>query len=297
MTSWHSYPKIHSTDHASVTDIFDGPVVIQEKYDGSQFSMGVINGELMCRSKGQVINIYDPPKLFTKAISTALALKDKLQPGWTYRAEYLMSRKHNTIEYSRHPKDHLMIFDINIDNEQYLSPEQCKIEAERLGLEYARVMYEGKIDDRTSIEAYLTEMSTLGGSVIEGIVIKNYNKFGRDGKALLAKLVNDSFKEKNNVEWKKNNPKSGDILTQLVQTYRSSARWEKAVQHLRDKGLLTDHPKDIALLVKEVREDLIIECKDEIIEFLWKWASDDLMRRVVGGIAEWYKDKLRENSI
>lgn len=42
-TSWHSYPKSLNVGHKLAEKLFDGPVVIQEKVDGSQFSFGVFN--------------------------------------------------------------------------------------------------------------------------------------------------------------------------------------------------------------------------------------------------------------
>ena len=45
-TSWHSYGKIFNLGHKETEALFDGPVVVEEKIDGSQFSFGSINGEL-----------------------------------------------------------------------------------------------------------------------------------------------------------------------------------------------------------------------------------------------------------
>lgn len=49
----NSYPSIYSLGHRYISELFSGPVVIQEKIDGSQFSFGNLNGKLFCRSKGQ----------------------------------------------------------------------------------------------------------------------------------------------------------------------------------------------------------------------------------------------------
>ena len=45
MTVLTSYPKVYQLGHKAVLDIFSGPVVIQEKIDGSQFSFGLVGGE------------------------------------------------------------------------------------------------------------------------------------------------------------------------------------------------------------------------------------------------------------
>jgi len=44
--------------------LFDGEVTIEEKVDGSQFSFGLIDGELQCRSHNQQLVIDEPEKMF-----------------------------------------------------------------------------------------------------------------------------------------------------------------------------------------------------------------------------------------
>lgn len=36
--SWHSYPSIYALGHRAIVDLLKGPVFIEEKIDGSQFS-------------------------------------------------------------------------------------------------------------------------------------------------------------------------------------------------------------------------------------------------------------------
>jgi ATP-dependent RNA circularization protein (DNA/RNA ligase family) len=36
-----SYPSIYALGHRAIRELFDGPVVVEEKIDGSQFSFGV----------------------------------------------------------------------------------------------------------------------------------------------------------------------------------------------------------------------------------------------------------------
>ena len=66
-----SYPKILALGHRFLQGIFEGPVVVQEKVDGSQFSFGLdAEGVLRCRSRGQEIDIEAPPQLFVPAVET-----------------------------------------------------------------------------------------------------------------------------------------------------------------------------------------------------------------------------------
>src|SRR3990167_7209919 len=101
MDRLYSYPSIYSIGHKAIEDLFSSPVLIEEKLDGSQFSMSLVDGQLLCRSKNQQIVVDEPEKMFSKAIETAKSLD--LHPGWIYRCEYLRAPKHNTLAYDRVP--------------------------------------------------------------------------------------------------------------------------------------------------------------------------------------------------
>lgn len=295
ISSWHSYPKVWNFGHSNVFKILEDEVHVEEKLDGSQFSFGIFNGELKCKSKSVELVLDAPEKMFSKAVEVVKQLAPFLKDGWTYRAEYFQKPKHNVLSYDRIPNNHLIIFDINTHQEEYLSYEAKKIECERLGLECVPLLYKGRIDSPELLLQLLDTVSILGGQKIEGIVVKNYKKFGADGKALLAKHVSESFKEIHKKDWKESNPGNKDIVDLLGDVYRTPARWNKAVQHLREKGLLTNSPKDIGLLMKEAQSDLREECKQEIMDQLFDWAYPKIQRKVTNGLAEWYKEQLLQS--
>jgi hypothetical protein len=216
-----------------------------------------------------------------------------LRDGWLYRCEYLSKPKHNTLAYERVPKDNLIVFDICTGIEDYLPWEEKHAEAERIGLESVPLLFWGMAAVDTLLSLLETE-SVLGGKV-EGIVVKRYDLFTGDGKIAVGKVVREDFKEKHSREWKKTNPGGKDILGLLTETYRSEARWEKAVQHMRDQGKLEGIPRDIGTLIKEVPTDLLEEEEDAIKEALFKWAWPKIRRGVTRGLPEWYKRRLLEN--
>jgi hypothetical protein len=109
---------------------------------------------------------------------------------------------------------------------------------------------------------------------------------------MMGKFVSEKFKEVHNKEWKNSNPNKGDVIAQIIETYTSEARWNKAIQHLKEAGALDGSPKDIGALMKEVSEDVRIECNDEIKEKLFKWAWPNIQRALTGGLPQWYKEKL-----
>ena len=131
--------------------------------------------------------------------------------------------------------------------------------------------------------------SILGGQKIEGVVIKNYEKFGDDKKALMAKFVSEEFKEVHSKAWGESNPGQGDAVRSIGLQFQTQARWLKAVQHLRDSGQYEQSPRDIGNLIKEVKRDVIEECKDEIKEKLWKAFHQQVVRIAAAGLPEWYK--------
>lgn len=275
------------------------PVYVEEKIDGSQFSFGLdTQGEyvnqIRVRSKGVEMNPDAPEKLFSLAVQTVKDIAHRLTPGWTYRAEYLRTPKHNTLAYNRIPNLHLIIFDINTGHEHYLSYEEKKAEAERIGLEVVPKIFEGMIEDAMKVREFLTQESILGGQRLEGVVIKpvGYGLWGKDKKCLMGKFVSEAFKEIHGNVWKEANPGQGDILTLLGQKYSSPARWNKAIQHLQEAGKLEDSVRDIGLLMKEIPGDIEKECEEEIKQQLYDWGWPHIRRMVCRGFPEFYKEML-----
>ncbi len=289
----HNYPRIYAIGHLTIERLFEGPVVVQEKVDGSQFSFGVWEGVLYIRSKGAVIDPEAPPKMFAPAVETVWGLMGdgRLEEGWTYRGEVLTKPKHNTLAYERTPKGFIILFDTDSGREAYFSPEMVRGVAERLELESVPTLYEGTVDSWEFLKQFLDHESTLGGAKIEGVVVKNYARVTLDDTIAMGKFVSEVFKETHGTPKVRGGGRS-DVVEELVAQLRTDARWEKAVQHLRDANQLTNSPKDIGLLIREVATDVLLEHGDEIKEALFKHLWKDVSRGVTEGFAEWYKERL-----
>jgi len=304
MKGLHSYPSIYNLGHRAVQDILSGPVVVQEKVDGSQFSFGVVEEpagvpvdsvlRLVMRSKGAEIFPDATDKLFRPAIDTVmrLAAEQRLVPGIVYRGEVLVKPKHNTLAYDRMPAGNIILFDIDGGEEAYHSPSFVQARAAELGLETVPTLYEGIITSLEQVTAMLDRVSVLGGSKIEGVVIKAYGRYGVDKKTLMAKYVTEAFKEVHGADWKARNPTRADIVLQLIERYKTPARWAKAVQHPREAGRLQEAVQDIGPLMQEVPTDVEKEERTEILEALWAHFWPQIKRGITAGLPMWYKEEL-----
>jgi hypothetical protein len=293
-----SYPKVWNLGHPEVSSLFDGPVVLQEKVDGSQFSFGVIDGRLQMRSKGA--DVYDEAeggglaesgKMFRPAVEYIVSVRGRLRTGWVYRAEFFQKPKHNALAYDRVPLNGLVLYDVEASQQNFLGIEQLEAEAQVLDIEAIRTFAETE-SSAEAIRALLEEASQLGGQKVEGVVIKAYGRYGRDGKTLMGKFVSEAFKEVHRKAWGESNPGNSDVIQRMVDGLRTPARWNKAVIHATEHGLLEHSPRDIGLLIRMVQEDVVDEELPVITKTLLDWALPKVRRGAAGGIAEWYKQRL-----
>lgn len=301
MSQLSSYSKVWAVTHMQAEAIFDGPVVVQEKVDGSQFSFGNLDGELHCRSKGQAIGFGGNQEgMFAKAVRTAdlIFRTGTLPEGCCVRCETLDKPRHNSLQYGRVPTGNIVIYDITMrdGSEKYLPPEEVKKFADMWGLEVVPLYYQG-ILNKQQLYKYLDEWmkreSFLGASKIEGVVIKNYAKCDGFGKALIAKFVSDSFKEQNAENWKAQS--HGSAIDRIIASYNNEAIWRKSVQHLRDEGALQNAPQDIGRLIGEIKKDFGMEHGEIIKKKIFHEYYPDIERAILRGFPEWYKKYLQES--
>ena len=292
-----SYPKIFAVGTKYIQDIFSGPVEVTEKVDGSQFSFGELDGELFMRSKGAQLFADNPEKMFAKGVEYVLSIRTMLPPNTIFYVEYLNKPKHNTLSYARVPRNNMMLFGVMSADQQF----DCDLvkNAEMLGIEPVPVLRRGEIASASELTSLLDAESILGNAKIEGVVVKNYAKQFMLGGSVLplmaGKYVSESFKEVHRERWGAEE-KSKSRLDIFFDSFRTEARWEKAVQHLRDAGVLEGSPKDIGALFKEIHTDIESEEAEEVKAFLWKEFSGELKRRASAGVAEWYKKRLLNNA-
>ncbi len=288
------YASLVTLGHPTLEALFTGSVIVEEKIDGSQISFGVFGGSLFIHSKNANIDIDSPEKMFAIAVKKIenRYRKGFLKEGYTYRGEYLRSPHHNTLSYDRIPESHIMIFDIDKGNQDYLSYEEKSIIAYEIGFECVPCLFQGLVTALDELTLLLNTKSILGGANIEGFVVKNYNCYYPDKKVLMAKYVSEAFKEIHGREWRKDFPTKQEVTDRLVARYKTPARWQKAVIHLAERGEIESSPRDIGKLVKEVMDDTRKECEEEIKDILFDHFWPGLSRSLIKGVPEWYKEQL-----
>src|SRR3990172_6420045 len=284
------YPKIMQMNKCALT--WDDEVVIQEKIDGSFFSFWVEEDGLRFKSKR--VNLKsDNAGMFALAVDYLLSLQDKIvsyfNKGTTFFCEFLSKEKHNVIKYDRLPKNHLVLFDMSRNSLFNSSYYTVTDSAKRLDIDVTPCVYTGKYDKQI-VEELLKANSYLGGP-LEGVVIKNYDRY-IDYYGTMApemyKWVRSEFKEKlHKKEW----AGGKDKFEEFCDSLRTEARWNKAVIHLKEEGVLTNELKDIGVLLPEVITDIEEEERDYIKDTLYSLFIKDIKRAAVRGFAEWYKNK------
>jgi len=292
------YSKVMTLGSYRTENALVGDVVVQEKIDGSQFGAGVNEDlEVVVRSHNRVMEIDAPDKMFQKAVDHVRSMENEFKSlGFDIYCyfEYLNKPKHNTLTYERVPKNNLVLFDCMSDG-KWSDREELEKIASILNVDVIPELYRG-IVTKEKIKELLDTDSYLGNEKVEGVVIKNYNQtilVGGQLFPLFTKYVREEFKERHNKEWKTQSPKGA--IQEYVDSFKSEARWQKALQHLMEKGEIEHELRDIGKLVPRVMEDIKEEEIENIKDFLYNKFIGDITRTSIRGLPEWYKEKLLGN--
>lgn len=308
----NSFPKIFHLGDRSIQNIFEDNVEITEKLDGSQISWMLTSKGLKIRSKGSMI--YDKTHylreikendLFYPAIQVIFKLYEdkKLVENFQYFGETFYKPKHNVLAYNSIPKNHIALFGILDDASLPYNWSMLNKIANYFDIGVVSLLYQGfcRKENKSAWieETFLNIESALGGPKIEGIVVKRFIDYFVGDKLfpiMAGKYVSESFKEIASSNWSKENTSKGKWID-FKESFRTEARWEKAVQFLREQNQLTGSPKDIGPLIHRVSQDITEEEKENIKEFLWREFGKVLLRESTHGLPEWYKGRLLKELI
>lgn len=286
-----SYSSPRNLGDRYLSDLFSDDYVVQEKVDGSQFSFGRVNGELLFRSRGGPLVLGQVPNDFQKTVDHLLGKADQIPEGFTFRGEAMTKRRQNKLNYLRIPDGFLVLFDVDSGG-TYHSIEEIQQWAERLGVTAVQQLWTGKAGEALDVErvnAFLNGESQLGGTP-EGVVIKNYARL-LNGKAMMGKVVGSHFKEVKAVV----KEQGSSPVAAIVKAYRTEARWDKAIQHLREEGKLDETMRDVPVLLKEIFSDIEAEESENLKNLLWQTFRKDILKGAADGFASYYQKRLSES--
>lgn len=300
-----SYWKSVNLGDPKLADFFRGSILqIEEKIDGSQFSFGKVNGQLNMRSRSTELNLEAPEKLFSKSVNHLLSLNQDLIPdNVVFRGESVTSVRHNSNVYGRTPSGYIVLFGAeDLVTGRCFSHLELSDWANVFGIDVVPLLDTMEPDNMsggeilTHLNRFLDRESYLGGCLVEGVAIKRLtNPIYYMDKPIFAKLVSASFKETQKKDWRKDNPTQLDALHVIAEEVGTPARYEKAIQRLKESGKFTGAVQDIGPLIKAVGDDIREECKEFIGARFAELFTDDVSRIATKGIPNWYKKKLQDN--
>lgn len=292
------YCKILTLGASKTEEALVGDVILQEKVDGSMFRFGLNEDKKLLMGSHQINwEGAKPDKMFNLAADYVTFIGGRIKKDFSgdtyFFCEYLSKPKHNVLKYSTIPTNGLVLFDA-IEKGKWYNRPALAIAARQLGIDLIPQLYKGEAD-LDLLNKLLDTDSYLGNEKIEGVVIKNYNKFIEVGGhvfPLFTKFVNEKYRERHMKDWKDRGEKG---LNAFFLSFKTEARWEKALQHLKEEGKIAQEPKDIGAIIKEVQEDIKEEERENIEKYLYSFYIRQLNKVATAGVPNWYKKKLLEN--
>ena len=179
--------------------LFDGQVFVEEKLDGSQFSIQVYEGELLVWSRGRLIVEGFEPLAYRGIWRWIYAhFHDLMGLGENLVLYGEWLKVLHTVPYDALP-DWAVIFDVyDLERGQFLRYDEKVEVVNSLGLVPPPLLYRGIIHltSKREVERFISHLvsiaerksffSTVARSM-EGVVVKNYEK------QFFAKLINPWF--------------------------------------------------------------------------------------------------------
>ncbi|MDE6708811.1 MAG: RNA ligase family protein [Oscillospiraceae bacterium] len=246
-------------------------IIIQEKIDGSNvsFQYDSETDSIQCFSRNQILSAENTLRGYYEWVQkldkelVKLVLGDKLRMF----GEWLV--KH-TVKYPEKRYNTVYCFDVfDTENKCWLPQNEVKSLADKLGLNYVPVFYEGKFTAWEDYN-YLVGKTEMGGELGEGIVIKKQNNLSDN--IAYTKIVHERFKE----VWKKvrhhsessEEKREKKRLEELTETVVTPARVEKILYKLVDEGILPEDfsMKDMKMIYKTLPSAVYHDCVKEVPE-------------------------------
>ncbi|ASZ75983.1 RNA ligase [Bacillus phage Taffo16] len=265
-------------------------IVIYEKVDGSNASFAQDTGVDKVRRFSRKLELTEDWGLNGFVEWTIDCIDGQaLLPDVLYFGEWTAPHK---VRYAEEFTRTYFLFDLyDTKTQKYLPYETVELEALRLGLKLAPVLYRGEFIDFEHLMSFVGK-TALGGHVGdkeggEGIVVKKVN----DKDQVFLKLVDEAFLEVHNSRGSKQkvpkDPNKASAERAFVNATVTEARVDKILYKLSDEGVLPD------VLVIQDMGDILKAAGNVVYQDIMEEEADELLpadhekrevRRAVGGV-------------
>jgi len=257
----HRYQHIERLGHDEVQGLLDsGGIVVQEKLDGANATVAMVDGKLIVASRNQALSINgDPSTGFRGLVEYVLLRRAAIESvlrtwdGWTLRGEWLVN---HSLAYDKDAYGALYIFDVQDAAGNYIHPDDYTELLRAAGLkvvpEIAR--FEVPTDVARLTELVTTTPSALGASHIEGIVVKRYDFRNQYGRATWGKVVHADFKVKNSLSF---GPTKHDPSEIALAALITPAEVRKLIDKIGDERGTPADVRDMMQVLGRTYHDLI----------------------------------------
>lgn len=294
MAEYKEYPKIQRLGKEETDGILDHEVVVQEKVDGANVSIFMLDGKVRCGTRTRMLPEDESFNGFQEAVLANGKIAEYLTecPDHILYAEWLV--KH-TITYNDEAYKKIYLFDIyNKENDSFLDQNTVEAVAKELGLEYPHIFFVGKTTEE-AIKEFVGKSAIAPSG--EGVVIKTANEFvNKFGDHAYAKVVTQHFKESNAIVFGGNNKHSETYWEMyVVNKYCTTARVRKIMQKLQsetERRLDMEHTSQIA---GTCYHDMITEEAWEIVKKVPALNLKELQRLCMRKFIQIYHDILNNS--
>jgi hypothetical protein len=276
MIKYTDIERLGSEENESIFVYPEDELIIEEKIDGGNSSFFIEDGLIHMCSRNRDLTTDRDEKTFSnqrKYLYHILNGKE-LNPDYIYYGEWGM--KH-TLTYDSLPG--FVGFDIRVKTSidgkagDFLSYDAMKKEYDRLGIEIVPLLDRIKVKDflKKKPEEYIIK-SKYGNTLMEGIVIKNYERKNVWGRQIFAKIVREEFKEQNKATFGKIKLDTNNDAQKIVDQFATNARIRKNILKLVNEGGNSLDTKLMQYLPIQVIEDIF---KEETSTILKKYKNID----------------------
>ncbi len=183
----------------------------------------------------------------------------QLNPDYIYYGE---SMNRHVVHYNDEVPPFIGFDILDRTTGRFIMPEAMIKEFTRLYLSYA----ESVRIDRDFEFNQVSEIKSVYGPTVEGIVIKNYDRLNQFGRPLFAKIVNEQFKEVKKIP-KPTVDNAGERA--IVQQYCTAARLKKVISIIEDSGVawvvdMSAMPRVFNLMIDDILAEHILDIRRDV---------------------------------